>query len=185
MALLPLVVDYLRGVLSPLLNKVVIAVFTFFMGLIVGRIGGKVVSKILHAFEVDKTIREATGARYSVEGVSEIVVSYFIYFFFVILALNTVGLTQWVLIAVSGFAGVIGLIAAVLALKDVIPNAVAGFVLMRRQFPKKGDRVHIDTVEGRVEEVSILETRIKTKKGDMISFPNRQLLRTRIERKTT
>lgn len=182
MAIIPTAIDYLKGYISPLLNKVVIAVFTFFIGLIVGRIAGKLCFRVLHAFELDKTVKEATGAAFSVEGIAELIISYLVYIIFLLIALNQLGLTQWVLIVVSGFAGVIALITAVLALKDVIPNAVAGFIVMRRQFPKKGDDVRIDTVEGKVEDVTILETRVNTKKGDTISFPNRQLLRAKVER---
>jgi len=182
MALIQTVVDYVRGLISPLLNNVVIAVFTFFIGLIVGRIAGKLTSRALHTFEVDKTLKGATGVSVSVEGLLEVGVSYLTYFIFLIVSLNQLGLTQWVLIGISGLAGLIGVIAMVLALKDVLPNAVAGLIVMARKFPQKGDRVHIDSVIGKVEEMTILETRIKTRKGDIISFPNRQLVKVKVEK---
>lgn len=182
MALIQTVVDYIRGVLSPLLNNVVIAVFTFFIGLIVGRVAGKLTSRTLHSFGVDKTLKEAIGVSVSFEGLLEVGVSYVTYFIFFVVSLNQLGLTQWVLIGISGFAGLIGVIAMVLALKDVLPNAVSGLLVMARKFPQKGDRVRIDSVEGKVEELTLLETRIKTKKGDIISFPNRQLIRSKVEK---
>lgn len=182
MALIQTVADYIRGVLSPLLNNVVIAVFTFFIGLIVGRVAGKLTSRTLHSFEVDKALKGATGTSVSIEGLLEVGVSYLTYFIFFIISLNQLGLTQWVLIGISGFAGLIGVVAMVLALKDVLPNAVAGLLLMARKFPQKGDMVNIESVIGKVEEMTILETRIKTRKGDIISFPNRQLVRVKIEK---
>jgi len=182
MALLQTVVGFIKGLVMPLLNNAVIAVFTFFIGLIFGRILGKLVHRILHAFDVDKTLVKAMGAKVSVENFAEIVVSYFVYVIFLMFALNHIGLTQWVLYVIAGIAALVALIAAFLALKDLVPNAVAGYFIMRRSFPKVGDTLKVDDVTGKVSQMTLLETRVKTKKGDVISFPNSQLLRSKLEK---
>ena len=182
MALIQDLIGYVQKLVMPLVNNVVVAVLTFFIGLIVGRILGKVIHRVLHAFEVDKTLAQMMGAKVSVESLADVVVSYLTYFIFLIIALNQLGLTQWAIYAVAGIAGIIAVIATVMALKEIIPNAMCGYIVMRREFPRKGDTIRIDTVEGKVVEITLLETRVKTKKGDVISFPNRQILRGRIER---
>lgn len=182
MALIQRSVEFVKGLVMPFLNSFVIAVFTFFIGLIFGRIIGKLVARVLHAFDVDKTLAKAVGAKLSVEGFAEVAVSYFTYIVFLLISLDQLGLTQWVLYLVAAAAAIIGAVAAVLALKDFVPNAVAGYFIMRREFPKAGDILRIDEVSGKVVQVTMLETRIKTRKGDTISFPNRQLLRSRVEK---
>ncbi|MEK6961445.1 MAG: mechanosensitive ion channel family protein [Nanoarchaeota archaeon] len=182
MALFQRLVDFVKGLVMPLLNNVVIAVFTFFIGLIIGRIFGKLVHRVLHAFDVDKTLVKAIGAKVSVEGFTEILVSYVIYVVFLLFALNQIGLTQWVLYLIAGIACIVALIAAFLALKDLVPNAVAGYFIMRREFPKVGDLIKVDDVVGKVSNINMLETRVKTKKGDVISYPNSRLLRSKLEK---
>jgi len=182
MALFQRVVDFVKGLVMPLLNNMVIAVFTFFIGLIIGRIMGKIAHRILHAFDVDKTLVKAMGAKVSIESLVEILVSYVIYVIFFMFALNQIGLTQWVMYLVAGIACVVALVVAFLALKDLIPNAVAGYFIMRREFPKVGDIIKVDGVVGKVSNINMLETRVKTKKGDIISYPNSRLLRSKLEK---
>lgn len=182
MALFQRIVDFFKGLVMPLLNNMVIAVFTFFIGLIIGRIMGKMTQRVLHAFDVDKTLVKAMGAKVSVEGFAEVIVSYVIYVVFLLFALNQIGLTQWVLYLIAGIACVVAFIAAFLALKDLVPNAVAGYFIMRREFPKVGDMIRVDDVVGKVSNINMLETRVKTKKGDVISYPNSRLLRSKLEK---
>jgi small-conductance mechanosensitive channel len=182
MVMLKSVADFVISNIFPLLNNIVIAVFTIFIGLIIGRIVGKLASRVLHAFDVDKTLFKMMGANVSVEGLFELIASYLVYLVFLIFALNFLGVTYWIIYAVGIVICVVVAIAAILSLRDFLPNVIAGIILSRRGFPHVGDRIRIDSCEGKVVRFNPIETRIKTVDGDLIAFPNRRLLRGNVEK---
>jgi len=59
-----------------------------------------------------------------------------------------------------------------LAIKDFFPNFFAGITIYRKGEFKAGDLVKIDTAEGRVLSVNLLETKLETAGGDSIFVPN-------------
>ena len=53
----------------------------------------------------------------------------------------------------------------------------------RRELIKEGKQVKINGVSGKVVKLSLLDTRIKTKKGDLIYMPNSVVLKSKITQK--
>lgn len=96
-----------------------------------------------------------------------------------IMALAFIG--TWPLLPMSDseiFKGVSTFIGLLVALggAGAISNVIAGLVITYMRSFKIGDRVKIGEVMGEVKEKSLLNTRIKTIKNEIITIPNSQML---------
>jgi len=79
-------------------------------------------------------------------------------------------------------AGIIILIilSTFLGIKDFIPNAMAGFFIQRKKEFRIGQRIRVKGMQGTIIEITLLETKIETKNGDIIFIPNSVLSRTEV-----
>lgn len=157
---------------NELLISIVSAVIILLIGFIVGRIVGKLLLKVLREIEFDKTVKKATGYQHSAAELSSNIASYFIYFITIILALESLGLTPFVLNMIVVVIIVILAISIILAVKDFIPNFAGGYSVRTKGLFKKGDIVKVDTVEGKIVKINLLDTHIETHNGDLILIPN-------------
>ncbi len=163
---------YVIKILESVVNKVVVAIIILLIGLILGRLLGNIVQKFLHELSLDKLFKKTTGVSTPIEDIAGYGVRYLIYFVFLIMALNQLGLTSPVLNMVSGAVFVIIIISIFLGIKDFIPNFIAGLSIYRRKFIAEGDIIRVKGMEGKIISINLVETRIKTKKRDIISIPN-------------
>ena len=60
----------------------------------------------------------------------------------------------------------------ILAIKDFIPNLISGLMLHQKRNLKPGDRIIINNVEGEIINVTLIETKIRTRSGDIVYIPN-------------
>ena len=67
-----------------------------------------------------------------------------------------------------------------LLFKDSIPNLAAGYFLHKKGLIKKGDRIKVGLITGKVIEVGAIETKLKSNKGDTIFIPNSILYKEKI-----
>ena len=164
-------INIVNNLFSQFFIKFIIAIIILLIGFIIGRIVEKVIQRILHEIELNKNLKKA-GIKFSLEEIIGTFTKYFIYFIAVIWALTEVGLTTTVLNMISAVVLLLILISLVLAIKDFLPNAFAGFLIYQKGMFKKGDKIIVRNMEGTVEKISLIETEIKTKKGDTIYIPN-------------
>ena len=78
---------------------------------------------------------------------------------------------------------VVVVISILLAIKDFIPNVIAGLVIHLSDHIRVGDKVTVNDIEGKVMAVNALETRLETKRGDTIYVPNSILTKTVVKKK--
>ena len=83
------------------------------------------------------------------------------------------GLTPTKLLAGLG----IGSIAVGLAFKDVFENFLAGFLILLRKPMRIGDDIECEDLSGRVEEISIRDTFLRKRSGELILVPNSYLFK--------
>lgn len=167
---------------SGLLAKLIIAIVIILIGLIIGRIVGRLVRKLMHELEINKILEKSTGVKASFEEVAGNFVSYFIYFVAIMITMNNFGLATPIINMIMGAVIIIIIISIILAIKDFMPNALAGFVIYRRGFIKKGSYIKVKDTEGKVEYISLVETRVKTKSGDLICIPNSVLVKSEVKK---
>lgn len=174
--------DFFRSILSTVATKLIVAVLILLIGVIIAKITERFILKILHEFELNKLLKKSR-LRIAGEELIATIVKYFMYFVTVIIALNQIGLTTFVLNLVAGAFIVLILAMILLGIKDFIPNFIAGFGLYRKGFIKVGDKIAVNKLSGRITHMSLTETRIKTKSGDLINIPNSVLVMSVVKKK--
>lgn len=172
-------VGSLSIVLSQFLNKIVVAIVILIIGFVVGRVFGKLIAKLLHEIELNRLIAKR-GIKISLEEIISNGLTYLIYFISLIMALNHLGLAATVLYFIYAAILVLLIISIFLAIKDFMPNVIAGFVLFQKGTIKKGDTIIVDTVKGKVKHLGLVETEIRTKEGDTIYIPNSLLMKKKL-----
>ena len=166
--------------LLPLLNKFVVAIIIILIGFIIGRILGKFLEKLLYEIELNKLIKEATGIKFSLAEIVGMIVKYLTYFIFIVIALNQIGITTIVLNMITGAVFILLILAIFLGIKDFIPNFIAGLSIISRGNIKKGDLIQVNSTKGRIQNISLMQTLVKTSKGDIIFLPNSLLTKHKV-----
>lgn len=168
---------------NQLLIKTASALIILFIGFIIGRITGKLVLKLLKEIEFDKTLRKATGSKTLFSHVIAHSVSYLIYFLTIILSLESLGLTTFVLNMILVVVLVIIGISVVMALKDFIPNFMGGYSLRNKNIFHKGDYIKVGSVQGKIQSIKLLETYIESTNKDLIVIPNAYFIKNLVIKK--
>lgn len=167
--------QYLIDLIKPIISKVVVALIVLLVGFIVGKIIGKTFHWFLRAAELNKRWKELTGLDWRLESFLSSSLSGAIYFIVIIVALNVMGLSQFVVKGVSfGIISII-FISIILGIKDFIPNYIDGLRLHKRL--KVHDAVLVDEMKGTVEERTWTDVKIVTEKGDILYIPNSLFLK--------
>ncbi|WP_174802499.1 mechanosensitive ion channel family protein [Martelella limonii] len=83
------------------------------------------------------------------------------------------GLTPTKLLAGLG----IGSIAVGLAFKDIFENFLAGFLILLRKPMRIGDDIECEGLSGRVEAISIRDTFLRKRSGELVLMPNSYLFK--------
>ncbi|MAF51350.1 MAG: hypothetical protein CMH64_04645 [Nanoarchaeota archaeon] len=165
------------------LAKLVAAIAILLIGILFARFLSKLTNKILKEVKLNDILKEEFGIKLPLEEFFSRVIEYLIYFATIIMALNQLGLTTIILYIILVVILVIIIVLIILAFKDFMPNLTAGFYINQRKNFKKGDNIEVDTVMGKVLDINLVETKIKTKEGDEILVPNSFLLKRSIRKK--
>jgi len=173
-------VDLVSDFFHNIYSRILVAVIILFAGFIIGKLAGKLVKKVLHELEVDSVLKKLARTEVSLENMLMHGTTYLIYFIAIIMALNHLGVTTAVLQMISGAAIVLLVIAILLGVKDFIPNAFAGFRIHRNKFLEEGEMISVKGMEGKVVHMDLLETEIKTSRGDSVYIPNSTLTKTEV-----
>ena len=174
------IIDIIVSFFSKYLTRFIVAVIILLIGFIIGRIVGRLLQKILKEVELNNIIKKAMHIKINVEEIISSFAVYFIYFITIIMALSQLGLTTTVLNMISAAIIIIIIISIFLGIRDFIPNLIAGIFIHRKGFVNEGDKIRVKDIEGRIVYINLLETRIKTKKGDVIYLPNTFLMRNQV-----
>jgi len=103
--------------------------------------------------------------------------SMFIDFIVLLIALRYLGIATDILNIIAIAVIIIIAVFVILSVKDFIPNIISGMVLHQKGSIKVGDIVSVDNITGKVFEINLIETKLKTKGGDTIIIPNSNLTR--------
>ena len=167
------------GFLEPIYSNIIITVIILLIGLIVGKVLGRLSFKLFSEIELNKLFSLATGMSIKLDQIFSSIISYFIYFVFVMWALENLGLSSIILNILAGGVIVLIVIAIVLGIKDFFPNVIAGLFLHAKRIVKEGEDVEIDSISGKVAHIGLVETELSSTKGDRIYVPNAVFLKSR------
>lgn len=175
-----LVWNWLQGTI----NNIAAAIIVLLIGFIIGRVLSRIVLKALHEAELNRFLKKAN-IKFPLEEFISRAVEYIIYFLAIVMALEQLGLSLFALYLIAATALAILVIAFVLGIKDFVPNFIAGVRLHQKKHFKEGDTITTGTVTGKVKDLGLLETKLTTKKGDIIHIPNSHLLKFELKVKKT
>ncbi|MGN1089708.1 MAG: mechanosensitive ion channel family protein [Huintestinicola sp.] len=140
------------------LPTVVAAIVIYIVGKIAAKIIMRVIDKAMGRSRVDPT------AQSFLKSMFNIVLTAFV----LVIALSTLGIPMTSIITAIGAAGV----AIGLALQNSLSNVAGGFIILFTKPFGKGDYVSTNGVEGVVDEISILSTKLITIDNKVIYIPN-------------
>ena len=172
--------QYILGALSSSILKIIFAILIFLFGFILGKIVGRVVYKLLEEIEINEFLKKTTGLRVNAEQIISNFLAYSIYFLALVAALEQIGVANIILYFLSAAIILIILISFFLAIRDFLPNFLAGIYMYSNESLKKGSRIEIDSIKGEITHVDLLHVKIKTKKGDIIYIPNSVVAKSKI-----
>ena len=161
--------------------KAITALLIILFGMLIGNIANNLIRKILRDIEINKMFREQLRLKIKFEEIFASIIKYFIYFVTVILALDSLGFSTWILQAILLIFALLIVVFTVLAFKDWLPNLISGFYIKKRKKIKKGDLVSISNVSGRVIKVNFIETKIETNNKEIVFIPNLSIARKYLE----
>jgi small-conductance mechanosensitive channel len=165
-------ISSVQQVLSSLYTNFAVAIIILLAGLIIGRLTGRFIQKIFEEIELNKLMRKTTGIRFAIDEIISNFITYFIYFVAIIMALDQIGVATTVLKIISIAIIIIIISSIILGIRDFFPNILSGIFIAQKRFLSKGDKVKVGDIEGEIIEINIIETRIMTKRGDIIYIPN-------------
>ncbi|MCP3848628.1 MAG: mechanosensitive ion channel [Gammaproteobacteria bacterium] len=141
--------------------NIIFAILIFYVGKMIAKIVKRMVSRVLTKGKVDPLIIGFTSNIVYMGGLVFVVVA----------ALGQLGIQTTSFIAILGAAG----LAIGLALQGSLANFAAGFLLIIFRPFKEGDVIEAAGVTGKVDEIQIFTTTLKTPDNKRIIVPNASL----------
>ena len=144
------------------LLKMGFAILIFLVGFILGNISGKLLYKFLKEIEVNSILKNLTGLKLNLDHLISNIISYAIYFLALVAALEQLGIANIILYLLSAAVIIVILVSFFIAIRDFIPNLIAGFYLYSKEKLKDGCKIEVEDIKGTLLHVDLLHVRIKT-----------------------
>lgn len=162
--------DFVYGVLG-FIPRLLVALFLFFIFWLIYRMIRKILLSSLAAAGMDPSIRDMLGSilRWTILG------------FGLVIAGNQIGIQIAALLTGVSIVG----LAIGFAAQESLQNFIAGIVIFWDKPFKIGDWIEIDGSLGQVKRVTFRSTRLENLDGDIVVFPNTQMLSNKVVNKST
>ena len=135
----------------------------FFVALIGGLLIIKIIKKIISAaFRKSKRIDQML-AKFLLS-----IINFVLYIFLIVLLAGMAGVDQSSLVTILGTIG----LALSLALQDSLSSVANGVLILINKPFSAGDYICVDGVEGNVQSISVLSTRLLTTDNKLLVIPN-------------
>ncbi len=159
--------------------KLGVVIVILLVGFLIGKLAERAVKRLTKEIGLGRITNDLLKIKLPIETLLSRIVSWVIYFVAILFAMDQVGFGSTtlniILIFLLGFI----IILILFAIKDFIPNIIAGFVIYSKGNIKKGVKLSVNGIRGVVISVSMLETKIKTKK-ETIFVPNSILIKSSV-----
>ncbi|HOG74186.1 MAG TPA: mechanosensitive ion channel [Methanofastidiosum sp.] len=103
-------------------------------------------------------------------------IRYFIYILVGTMALSQLKINTGIIVITITIILVLWSAITILGLKDIIPNLFSGIFIVFYRHINVGDKIKIEDMEGIVEEISLVFTKIKKEDGKSLMIPNSKIL---------
>ncbi|MDK2850049.1 MAG: small conductance mechanosensitive channel [Candidatus Woesearchaeota archaeon] len=157
-----------------------IGVFLILFGLLLGKIVNNVLKSFLSRFNLNLFFSKVTNLDIKLEEAISLITAFVVGLIFVVLGLNVMGIATVIINIVSGFILILIIIFVALAVKDFLPNLMAGIYILSKKSVNEGKFVKIKGIVGKIEHIDLIETKIKTLDGEFVLVPNSQFVKNAI-----
>lgn len=171
--------SFTNAVFSGIYTDILVAVLILLVGFIIGKVLFKLLHRALAEVELSRMLKKA-GVTLNIESGIASFAQYLAYFITIIMALNQLNIITTVLQMIVGGVVIILVISVALALKDFVPNAIACLYIFKNKFVDIGDIVRVKGVEGKVVQITLIETKLETNDGNTMLIPNAVLVKTEV-----
>jgi|SRR3989344_2504667 len=168
-------------IISGSLNKVVVAVVTILIGLLIGRLMASIAFKILTELKTNKIIKENFGIKMSVEQLVSKIIYYLIIIASLTIALNQLGLSKIILYLILALILLTLISFIIIAFKEFIPQIIAFLWIYQKKIVKIGEIVEIKNIKGKIVKIGLTEIKL-TANGDIIHIPNSLLFKEKVRK---
>ena len=165
-----------------LLNQAAVGIVILIAGLALGLLIKKVSYRIFQEITLNKMASDV-GFSYNVEYWISSLLSYAVYLFTIILFLDQLGIRSIVIYLTIAGIIVLLLLTFIVGLKDIIPNFMGWMYIRRTKTVQEKKVLELPQVSGMVQHIGYLETKIKTKNGDVLHVPNSLFLKNQDKQK--
>lgn len=145
---------------------IAMALILFIFGLCLARLAGDGLKKVLIRRNIDNTVTQFFSA----------LLRYALLIFFIIAALERIGVETSSIIAVIGAAG----LAVGLALQGSLSNFAAGVMLVTFRPVRTGEYAMVGAVAGTIQEINIFSTTLTTPDNKTVVVPNGKIIASEI-----
>ncbi len=159
---------------SDLINRFILAIVILFVGFIIGRIFGKVLLKILHEAELNSWANKIQ-IKFSLEDLLSKSIELVVYIITIFLTFDQLGIAKLILYFILVFLALIIIASLILGIRDFIPNYFSGLKIKNKL--KVGSSLKVGSIQGVVEKRTLIETKLRTNKGDLFLIPHSYLAR--------
>lgn len=157
---------------NPLVVKLVAALLIILAGIILAKLASKLAKHLLHNINLDKNAKKAIGKHILLEKTISNITSILIVTASIIIALEQLTITKYVLLSILSIATLLILISLLLNIKDLLPNIHAGITFIGDKNIKKGKKLKLKRAQGTITHVGLLKTIIKDEEDHYI-IPNK------------
>ncbi|MGV8162644.1 MAG: mechanosensitive ion channel domain-containing protein [Candidatus Nanoarchaeia archaeon] len=151
-----------------LATNIITAVIILLLGFVAGKIIGNILGKVFASLSTGTKKKNIAFWKSLAH-----FISLCIYIIAVILALNKIGITSFVLKIILAILAIIVLGSIAFALLNFLMNLFFGLRILTYNKFEKGDRITIKKITGTVERIGLSSTRIRTADNEIFILTNR------------
>jgi hypothetical protein len=146
------------------ITNIVAGLIILGVGILIADILAKLSKKLLESFELERVL----GKRFPIYDLLSSIVRFMVYIVAIVWSVFQMGFEWIVLIMVCGFLGIVLIWKVLMSIREFVPNYIAKLKFK----PKKGRKFKYH-FNGRLKEVGLLESKVKTEEGELLYVPNK------------
>lgn len=154
-------ISYWEKVLNDIIDflpEFLFGIVVFLLGIVLVKLILKVLTKALERSKIEATVH----------GFIKSMVKWTLYALVVVIALSSIGVELSSIVAVIGATG----LAVGLGIQSSLANVAGGFTILFSKPFKKGDYIEANGIQGTVEEITMVNTKLLTPDNKAIHIPN-------------
>ncbi len=179
-SLTKIVLEKTKTILIESFSNITIAAIILILGIIIAQILGRLTKKSLEKIKINVLLKESLNIKFDFETIIPTIITYTIYFYFLLLSLSILGLNRIILSIIGIITLIIIFLSTLLFLRDLLPNIIVGIEIHKKKLFEKNDIITFEGEKAKIKEINLLNTIIEKKDGEKIILPNSIILKKEI-----